>query len=124
MARAPIAIYKKSPLATVASLAGTVCFILGYISMRQGQLIGGIICVLLAVGLFFLGSFINDRKMFKLWKKHIEEHGLDKAIATNTADAFQAYNANPGKMTLKYIRTLNPVAAEEISKALASNKNK
>ena len=60
-------------------------------------------------------------------KKYLRKHNLVDAIRNDSGYmnvAIVAYNANPCKKMLSYIRSLNPAAAQRIEQQLAAKKSK
>lgn len=119
MARVPIKIYPKSLLATLASLLGSVFFMMAIVLALKMEWIGAIVCVLGLIGMNLWAEKINERKIekktFKLWVKELEKQGYDQMIAQSVEYAVSAYNAYPCKRTLKYIAQRNPYAARYIA---------
>ena len=117
MARMPITIYKKSPLATIISLLGSAMLMIGIVMLFE-EPGGAVICLLIAVGLMLWASAINKDKLFKLWIKELKAKGVIDQLATSKELCVQMYNANPNKKTIQFIAKHNPVVAEELSAKL------
>ena len=113
MAFVPITIYKKSALATVASIFGSIMSFTG-IALAFEELAAGIICLLIGIGLMLLASVINKRKIFKLWVKDLTQKGIVQMMPTSAEICHQIYAANQSKMTIDFIAKYNPVVAAEL----------
>lgn len=122
MARIPITIYKKSALATLVSFCTVFFYAFALVSLFSMQWVALIICILCGIGTTAWAEHINSKKIFKLWIRDLEQKGLRDVVISSTEQAIALYNANPSKMTLKYIEKLNPQASSYIVLKLAEQK--
>lgn len=122
MARLPITIYKKSVLATLVSFCTVFFYAFALVSLFAKQWIVLIICIIGGIAFTAWAEHINDKKIFKLWIKDLEKKGVREIVASSTEQAIALYNANPGKMTLNYIKNVNPQAARLIALRLEERK--
>lgn len=122
MARIPITIYKKSLLATLVSFCTVFFYAFALVSLLSMQWVPLVICILCGIGTTAWAESINDKKIFKLWIKDLEQKGLRDIVASSTEQAIALYNANPSKLTLKYIEKINPYAGSIITLRLADKK--
>lgn len=111
--------YLNSFLATVVSLAGGVCAVLGIYSFADDEA-SAIALIAVGLALMLWGRNISKNKQFKKWWKQVEDNNLEPQIAASTDLAIEIYKKNPQKRTLKKIAALNPSAAEMIEKQLAA----
>lgn len=125
MARIPIRVkvYKKSPLATVVNMIGTLMLLLGVGSV-MGLLSGsyeiGWFAIFLPIGIIckIYAPKINEKKVFELWFKELKEKGIEQQLSSSLEVALAVFNANPHKRTLEYITMHNYQAGELIRKKL------
>lgn len=118
MARVRATVYKNSILASIVSIYGSLCVFAGVSLITQSILA----CILVIVyGAFhcWLGAYISERANYKAWKKEIEKKVDIERIKKEIYFAVKVYNTNPCNMVLKYIRNLNPEAAEYIKQRIA-----
>lgn len=115
MARIPV--YKNSILASLCSMLGAGCVMIGIAIGLTGEAeIIESVYVIIVGGLFlFLAAIISKNKQFRVWKKKIERGGLVPIIQNDVSSAVQVYQTFPCKKSLKYIRSLNPQAADVIA---------
>lgn len=115
-------IYKKSILATIVSAFGGLLMALGVGSIVSGLFLEGL--PMLGIGFVMeCWSFvINDNKKAKIWKKQMQEKGLEDQIRNSESFAIEMYNLCPNKRVLAYMRTMNPAAADNIARQIAANK--
>ena len=118
----PIRIYKNSFLASLVSILGSISGLICVCAFLGGEIIAGIIALIISVLLFFAAEYLSQMKCFKLWIKQLEAKGMLSQVANNMDAAVAMYNANPTKMTLSYIKKLNPDAATTIMRALEVQK--
>lgn len=116
--------YKNSFLASLVSIFGCVFVICSISIIFSGEVLIGIVLILIGVGLLMAASDISDNKQFKKWLKEAQENNIDDVIRSSVADAARMYNLAPGKAMLKYIRGINPEAADAIQKDLDAQKKK
>ncbi len=105
--------YLNSFPATVVSLAGGVCAVLGIYGYADDEA-SGIALIVVGLALMAWGRYISKSKQFKKWWKQVEDNNLEPQIAASTDLAIEIYKKNPQKRTLKKIESLNPAAAERI----------
>ena len=117
MARVPITIYKKSFLASLVSIVGSIMMILG-ICLLFEELVAGIICAVIGVAFLLWAPIISERKLFKLWIKDLKNKGVIEQLSSSNELCMQMYQANPHKRTIKFIAKYNTAAAETISASL------
>lgn len=122
MARLPITIYKKSALATLVSFCTVFFYAFALVALFSMQWVVLIICILGGIGTTAWAESINDKKIFKLWIKDLEQKGLRDIVVSSTEQAIALYNANPSKLTLKYIEKNNPYAGSIITLRIAERK--
>ena len=113
MAFVPITIYKKSALATFFSILGAACIMMGFGIMFQ-EVVGGIVCLVLAVCFMVLAPIINKNKIFKLWVKDLTQKGFVQMMPTSNDICYQIYSSNPEKRTIKFIEQYNPAVAADL----------
>lgn len=118
--------YRNSFLASLVSIFGCAMVMVAIAALIQGEMpVYGAIPLAAAGGVVaYLGRKISENKAFKKWKKQLEAQGIDQRVRGSLQDAVTVYNANPGKKTLSYIQTLNPVAADQIRQMVAANQQK
>ena len=112
------AIYKNSVGATVASIFGYGFLMIGIMLAVSTELIQGIVMAAAGLLLEIWAPSISRNKQFKKWVKQLREKGVEAEISSNINAAIRVYNSNPCKKTLEYIGSLNPAAAENITKQL------
>lgn len=122
MARLPITIYKKSALATLVSFCTVFFYAFALVALFSMQWVVLIICILGGIGTTAWAESINDKKIFKLWIKDLEAKGIRDIVVSSTEQAIALYNANPSKLTLKYIEKNNPYAGSIITLRIAERK--
>lgn len=119
---ARVTVYKNSILASLVSIMG-YGFMVGGLGMAfGGEILGGIVLFLMGLGCAALASVISERAQFRQWIRKLKKDGIIDRARQDTALAIQIFQANPTKQTLRYIRKLNPTAAEYIDQRLAANK--
>lgn len=116
--------YRNSFLATLVSICGCGMAITGITILLSGVIPAGIVLMAIGAGLVMIASDISDNKQFKKWLKQAQEKNIDDVIRSSVAGAVQVYNLAPGKPMLKYIRGINPEAADAIQKNLDAQKKK
>lgn len=116
--------YRNSFLASVVSILGCIFALCGIMMFPEGQILGGIICLILAVPLFILAKRISQNKAFKKWWQQVIDNNLEIQIAGSVQTAIAIYNKNPQKRTLEKIAALNPAAAAQIRQQLDAKKKK
>lgn len=109
-----IIFYKNSFLASVVSIIGCMFVLGGIACIREGEILPGILLIVLAVPIMALAKWISNNKAFKKWWKQIEQNNLTQQIAQSTETAMAIYRKNPQKRTVNAIRKLNPAAADRI----------
>ena len=119
---ARIRIYTNSVLASIISLLGYGLVIVGIALLVSGEVTGGIVMLIIGILLAVWAAGISEKKQFKQWRKDLQAKGLEPRIASDIRFAIQVYNAKPGKITLKYIKKLNPDAAQVIADHLKKQK--
>lgn len=117
MARFAVTIYKKSFLASLVSIVGSIMSILG-ICLLFEDLTAGIICLAIGIAFLLWAPVIAQRKLFKLWIKDLKQKGVIESLPTSRDLCLQIYQANPQKRTIKFIEKYNPIVALEISTSL------
>lgn len=121
---ARITLYKNSILASLVSIFG-YCFMLGGIAIAfDCEILGGIVMFLMGIGLAALASVISSRAQFRQWIKKLKKDGIIDRARQDVTLAIRIFDANPTKQTLRYIRELNPTAAEQIDRHLAAQNAK
>ena len=117
--------YKNSFLASVVSIVGCVMILLGItMAIQEEEILIGIVLGIAGLAFAIWGKKISEDKAFKKWWQQVIDNNLEPQIAQSEAVAFNVYNKNPQKRTLKKIAALNPRAAASIERALAAKKNK
>ena len=111
-------IYKNSVGATAVSILGYGLLMMGVMLAVSEDLISGIVMAVLGILLELWAPTISRNKQFKKWIKQLREKGVEAEIRSDINAAIRVYNSNPCKKTLAYIGTLNPAAAENITKQL------
>ncbi len=117
MAMVPVTIYKKSFLASLVSIVGSIMLLLG-IGLLFEETVAGIICAVIGVAFMLWAPIISERKLFKLWIKDLKNKGVIDQLSSSNELCMQMYKANPNKRTIKFIAKYNIAAAETISSAL------
>ena len=115
-------IYKKSILATIVSAFGGLLMALGVGSIVSGLFLEGLPMLGIGFAMECWSFVINDNKKAKIWKKQMQEKGLEDQIRNSESFAIEMYNLCPNKRVLAYLRTMNPAAAANIDKQLAEKK--
>ena len=118
--------YTNSVLASIVSLSSCGLALFGIYGFFDKEIPAGV-CVLfivLGAGGLFWANRISENKKFKKWLKKVQEQGLENNIRSSVPDAVAVYNTCPMPQTLKYIRSLNPSAADQIEQLIAANKQK
>ena len=118
--------YKNSTLATFMSVISSLCGMFGVIFAIAAWsyeeipvFVVGIILILVCVVGQIWAYRINKDKTFQI---QMETEGMDRRICSSDADVMAIYNTCPGKRMLRYIRSLNPDAADQIEQNLAAQK--
>ena len=98
----------------------------GYLLVEDGPYMAGVGAAGMAP--FFLPLLIAKFLYpFSHLRKYIRKNNLEDAIRNDTGHmsvAVCVYNRLQSKKTLKYIRGLNPAAAQEIERQLAAKKKR
>ncbi len=110
--------YKNSFLSSLVSIFGCVGIIGGISGIAEGEVVGGIMVIIVGIPLLIWGRIISDNKAFKKWWKQVTDANLEPQIAQDFQTAIAIYNKNPQKRTLKKIETLNPAAAVHIRQSI------
>ena len=113
MTRGIVIVYPKCPLASVVSVFGSA-LALGGVYMLFYELVAGIVCIAIGVGLMFFAPVLAKRKRFKLWIKELKSKGVLEALASSKELCFQMYKAYPHKKTIKVIGKYNPTVASNL----------
>lgn len=111
---ARITIYKNSVLATIVSFLGYFGIAMGAVGLVDGEILVGMVCMLIGIGLMVVAGWISSYKAFRKWWKQVEKQGLIPEIQKSAETAVAVYRKNPEKRTLDKIRGLNPQAAAYI----------
>lgn len=129
--RLSVVVYKHSILATLLSLLGLSLVVTPLIALLSDLLSGKfdlsmlfpmLFIAAVGVGLMFLAESVSDSKLQKLWIRQLKKEGMEPKLAASAELAVQAYYKCSGKKTLKFIRGLNPAAAERIEAQEAQEK--
>ena len=110
--------YRNSFWASLVSIFGSVFGISGIMMIVEGEVVGGIVMIVLAIPMLIWAKSISEQKSFKKWWKAVADAGLEPQIAQSASVALQIYQKNPCELTLKKIAQLNPAAAESIRQQL------
>ena len=114
-----ILFYKNSFLASVVSILGCICVMVGVLEFDMLHTEELITVFAIGAALLIWGKKISADKSFKKWWKQVEDANLINAIRTDSNVAITIYQKNPCKATLKKIQELNPAAAELIAQSKA-----
>lgn len=117
-------VYKNSIFATIVSISASMCVALGIFFAFSGEIVGGIIIVIIGFVLMGFASNISERKKFKDWKKIIDEQGLIQQIQISDDFAISIYDTYPSSRSLAYISSLNPSAGQKIRALICDAANK
>lgn len=118
-----ITIFKNSFSATILSIASTIATVLGVEYLFSGEVKYALICFPLALAGMWLASNVSAQESFDQWLSDTRRKtNIDAFVRHSTANAMHAYNLAPGKPMLRYIRSLNPQAADIIKAELKKKK--
>lgn len=120
MARIPI--YRHSILASLLSIVAYLMMLGGVATAFGGSILGGIVLFVLGMGVTMLGSFVGERTKCRAIIRQIKKKGLERQLRSDIQACAQAYNLCPGNGMLRYIRSVNPQAADFIGAQLAAKK--
>lgn len=119
---ARITIYKNSILASIISIFSYLIMLGGIMIAFDGEILGGILLFVAGVGVAALAAWVSQQASFRKWIKKLKKDGIIDRARTDGNLAVQIYNANPKPQTLKYLRSVNPAAAEHIARQVAAKK--
>lgn len=117
-----IPVYTNSILATLMSILGYLLMLGGFAVAFGGEILGGILMFLLGMGSAALGSVISALAQFRKWIRKLKKEGIIERAKEDTNLAIQIFQANPTKLTFRYIRKLNPAAGDYLEQQLAIKK--
>ena len=112
--------YKSSKSATVYWWIGILFAASGIGNVMGRMPLFGLGTIVIA---FFFGILAEndvEEKTMRHWKQGLDEDG----IRANLSEAVQAYNRNPCRRSVNYIRRLNPEAADYILRNAGKKKGK
>ena len=121
---ARITVYKNSILANVVNIFGYLFMLSGIATAFGGEIVSGILLILLGIGCAVLASTISSRAQFRKWIKKLQKDGVIDKARHDMVLAIKIFDANPTRQTLAYIRKLNPAAAAHIDRHLEAQKKK
>lgn len=102
--------YKEAKSGMVFYWLGNLFFISGIGNVTGRHLVFGIFTIALAFLFEAIAEDEVEKELMRRWMRNINE----ESIRSSTFEAVQAYNLNPCKRSVDYIRTLNPEAAAYI----------
>jgi len=121
MVRVSIITYPNCPLATVSSFCGTVLAISGVYVLTQEPILG-IATMLTGIALLILAPWLAKQERFNLWIKELEKKGVIKLLSSSKEVCLMMFQANPNKMTVRFIAKHNTAVANELYSMLKSYK--
>lgn len=117
-----IPVYTNSILATLMSILGYLLMLGGFAMAFGGEILGGILLFLLGMGCAALGSVLSTLAQFRKWIRKLKKEGIIERAKQDNDLAIQIFQANPTKLTLRYIRKVNPAVGNYIDRQLATKK--
>lgn len=102
--------YRASKAATVFWWIRTIFVLSGIGNVTGRHPLLGLGTIIIGLLLEILAEDDVEKTLLQNWKKDLNE----ERIRANVFEAVRAYNQNPCRQSLNYIRTLNPEAANYI----------
>lgn len=102
--------YRASKAATVFWWVRTIFVLSGIGNVTGRHPLLGLGAIIIGLLLEILAEDDVEKTLLQNWKKDLNE----ERIRANVFEAVRAYNQNPCRQSLNYIRTLNPEAANYI----------
>ena len=125
---------RKSLVAGIISFVGSLIFVWGLYHLLSavytiittddsaaGQIILGILIVILCFVIQYAAIMYDKYREHLKWKKRIKNAGIEEELAENDDLCWQAYRSNPTPFCIKYIEEINPKVAEDIKAYVAEN---
>ncbi|MBE6784361.1 MAG: hypothetical protein E7536_10180 [Ruminococcaceae bacterium] len=107
--------YKKSFLATLLSISGSVCLAIGIYALFEREFLPGLIYILVGAGLLFIASKVNKAVIKRKLEKSLKDPKLIEYVQKSSLAAYSLFKNDPSPFMLKYIAGINPYAAALIN---------